>query len=121
MTHTKLSRRNFISSSMYTALTLPGLAVCLNACNSSENKQKEEKPAVSADPCNDFSQVTETDLKAREKLGYVKESPIADSKCINCQLYLPQKVSPGCGKCQLFKGPVVEGGYCTYWAPQIQG
>jgi hypothetical protein len=121
MTHNKLSRRNFVKNSLHTALTLPGLAVSLIACSSEENKQKEEKPAAPVDPCNDFSQVTETDLKAREKLGYVKDSPIVDSKCINCQLYLPQKFSPGCGKCQLFKGPVVEGGYCTYWAPQIGG
>ena len=119
----KLSRRNFINKSFFSIAAMPAVTLLTNACNSTtKSKQKEEKPAAKpVDPCNDFTGVTETDLKARQKMGYVKASPIAESKCQNCQLFLPFKESPGCGKCQLFKGPVLTTAYCTYWAPQIAG
>lgn len=93
----------------------------LNACTQNTDKPKAGKPTEPLDPCTDFSQLTETDLKARQKMGYVKQSPIVDSKCQNCQLFLPLKDSPACGKCQLFKGPVLADAYCTYWAPQMAG
>jgi len=123
MSVNKLSRRNFINKSFISISALPAFALLLNACSTAtESKQKEEKPAVkTTDPCDDFTGVTETDLKARQKMGYVKASPIAESKCQNCQLFLPLKESPGCGKCQLFKGPVLTTAYCTYWAPQNAG
>jgi hypothetical protein len=115
------TRRNFISKSII-SLSVPAAALLLNACNkATESKQKEEKPAAAVDPCEDFTGVSEADLKARQKMGYVKKSPIADSRCQNCQLFLPFKDSPGCGKCQLFKGPVLTTAYCTYWAPQMAG
>ena len=125
----KLSRRSFINKSVFSVSTLPAVALLLNACNSAtesktatESKKEDQKPvAKAADPCEDFTGVTEADLQARQKMGYVKVSPIAESKCQNCQLFLPFKESPGCGKCQLFKGPVLTGAYCTYWAPQIAG
>ena len=125
----KHSRRNFINNSIRTVTAFPVVALFLNACNSAtesktatESKKEEQKPAAKAtDPCEDFTGVTEADLQARQKMGYVKASPIAESKCQNCQLFLPFKDSPGCGKCQLFKGPVLTGAYCTYWAPQIAG
>lgn len=119
----KLSRRNFINRSFRTLSVLPAATVLLQSCSSAtESRQAEEKPATKVtDPCEDFTGVTEADLKARQKMGYVKASPIADSKCQNCQLFLPFKDYPGCGKCQLFKGPVLKGAYCTYWAPQVAG
>jgi hypothetical protein len=125
----KLSRRTFINKSVCTVSAMPAIALFLNACNNAteskqtEVKKTEEKPEAkaAADPCNDFTGVTEADMQARQKMGYVKASPIAESKCQNCQLFLPYKDSPGCGKCQLFKGPVLTGAYCTYWAPQIAG
>ncbi len=125
MTIRKHSRRNFISKSFASIVAFPAVALILNACSTTtESKQKEEKPTAKVpaiDACEDFTGVTEADLKARQKMGYVKASPIAESKCQNCQLFLPFKDSPGCGKCQLFKGPVLKGAYCTYWAPQIAG
>ncbi|CAG4989829.1 hypothetical protein DYBT9275_00390 [Dyadobacter sp. CECT 9275] len=118
-----VDRRNFFKKSFFSGSVLLTSGVLLSACNSTESKkeakQDDKQAKPSADPCNDFSGISDTDLKAREKLGYVKESPIADSKCSNCQLYLPQKDTPACGKCQLFKGPVLATGYCTYWAAQV--
>jgi hypothetical protein len=115
------SRRNFFKKTIFPALALPAISLGLSACNKNADKPKEDKPAKAVDACEDFSQVTEADLKARQKMGYVKQSPIAESKCKNCQLFLPLKDSPACGKCQLFKGPVLVEAYCTYWAPQMAG
>lgn len=119
----KLSRRNFINRSICSVPILPLAMIWLSSCNSkTETKKKEEKAAPkSSDPCNDFTGVTEADLKSRQKMGYVKISPIPESKCQNCQLFLPFKETPGCGNCQLFKGPVLTTAYCTYWAPQVAG
>ena len=69
--------------------------------------------------CDDLSGLGETDLKAREGFAYVKESPLKESRCNNCNLWLPPKGEAPCGGCLLFKGPVFSEGYCTYWAPQV--
>ncbi len=110
-----LSRKQFINQAFGGLGTGLSALFFFVACN--DEKKTEEK--VSLDPCNDFSKVSEGDLKNREKLGYVKVSPVHASNCSNCQLYLPYKETPGCGNCQLFKGPVLAEGYCTYWAPQV--
>ncbi len=110
-----LTRKQFIHQSFSGLLTGIGAVFYLSSCN--EEKKSEEK--VVTDPCNDFSKVSESDLKAREKMGYVKLSPVDGSNCSNCQLYLPFKETLGCGNCQLFKGPVAAEGHCTYWAPQV--
>jgi len=87
-------------------------------------KKAEEKGDTvsgdSVDPCSDLSGVPENDIKLREKFAYVKQSPIPDNKCNNCNLYLPPKEGSQCGGCMLFKGPVYPSAYCTYWAPKIQ-
>ena len=114
------SRRNFITRAISSALAITGAAVFLISCGEKKEEQKE-KPEVAGnktDDCEDFSGLTEKDLDARKKLGYVETSPIQDSKCGNCQLWLPPKEGKNCGNCQLFKGPVYTTAYCTYWAPQ---
>lgn len=113
------SRRGFISKGI--APVLAGVALLAMACGDKKDGQTD-KPAQETtnktDDCEDFSALAEKDLEARKKLGYVKESPIQDSKCGNCQLWLPPKEGKNCGNCQLFKGPVHTAAYCTYWAPQ---
>ncbi|QRR04218.1 high-potential iron-sulfur protein [Dyadobacter sandarakinus] len=71
----------------------------------------------SKDACSDISGLTESDKTNREAMGYVAISPIPNSTCGNCQLWLPPEDEDACGGCQLFKGPVPEEGFCTYWAP----
>ena len=104
------SRRKFF--------TLSGFGIFLVSC---ERKQQTSEKNVekNADPCSDFSGVSEVELKKRQQLGYVKKSPSTESHCGNCQLWLPRKDSKDCGNCQIFKGPVIAEGYCTYWAPQM--
>ncbi|QEC54206.1 hypothetical protein FRZ59_07525 [Anseongella ginsenosidimutans] len=81
--------------------------------------EKAQEETAAADPCEDFSQLSSEELKAREKLGYEEESPIPDRQCANCNLWLPPKDGEKCGGCTLFKGPVYAAAYCTYWAPQV--
>ncbi|HEX8039434.1 MAG TPA: high-potential iron-sulfur protein [Chryseosolibacter sp.] len=92
----------------------------LDSCGpgkSSEAKSTGSDAVVTA--CDDLSNVSKGDLETRQKLGYVKESPIPDNQCQNCNLYLPPKNGQTCGGCMLFKGPVFPSSYCTYWAPKV--
>jgi len=112
------SRRNFLQACLSTGMTFAGI-VFLLGCQSDDNKPVKQLPAGNSnDPCSDYSELSATDVKAREALGYVKKSPIAGKHCGSCKLWLPPAPGKECGKCQLFKGPVMEMAYCTYWAPQ---
>lgn len=87
-----------------------------------EKKPEEKTTTVSeagTDPCENLSGVPENDIELRKKFAYVKQSPIADNQCNNCNLYLPPKEGAACGGCMLFKGPVYPSAYCTYWAPKV--
>lgn len=115
---TKISRRIYLQNGFVFSAAI-GL-FWLESCSAKPEKKAETKipDTKSLDDCQDFSMVTDKDLEARKKLGYLEKSPIAESKCGNCQLWLPPKEGSNCGNCQLFKGPVLTAGYCTYWAPQ---
>lgn len=89
-----------------------------------QGKPGAQKPAEpsqaktdAANPCDDLTGVPASEVDKRQKLAYVNKSPIPDSKCGNCNLYLPPAKDKACGGCMLFKGPVRSEGYCTYWAP----
>ena len=118
------TRRFF--KTVYTAcgLALTG-SFMLIRCGKSEQQQAAEQAGTiaekhdPADPCSDLSGISDNDIAVREKLGYVKESPLPDNQCQNCNLFLPQKEGQACGGCMLFKGPVYASGYCTYWAPKV--
>ncbi|WP_460972592.1 high-potential iron-sulfur protein [Spirosoma migulaei] len=111
------SRRQFIGKSIFSGSAALGLSLVLSRCQSKTTSEHEEKKTA-VDPCTAFSGVSEADLKTRKKLGYVNQSPRPESKCGNCNLWLPPKEGQTCGSCMLFKGPVYTTGYCTYWAPQ---
>lgn len=92
----------------------------ISGCGDGKKPAKETKDAGETkkpESCSDLSGVSEEEKDKRKKLGYVEETPIADSKCGNCKLYLPPGENEHCGSCSLFKGPVEENGYCTYYAP----
>ncbi|MCA0232640.1 MAG: high-potential iron-sulfur protein [Bacteroidetes bacterium] len=105
-----MKRREFIATALP---ILPATAFLVSSC-----QPKSASHSENTDPCNDFANVSENDLKTRKKLGYVDASPRAESQCGNCNLWLPPKDGKACGGCMLFKGPVQTAGYCTYWAPQ---
>jgi hypothetical protein len=114
------SRRRFIGKCIGSgSLCLTGMFVWVG-CDQKKTANNDQGVAADpADPCSDLSEVSESDIAVRQKLGYVKESPIAENQCHNCNLYLPAKSDQPCGGCMLFKGPVYLSAYCTYWAPKI--
>lgn len=113
----EFTRRQFIRQSIGSGFGLLGIA--FQACQNTEKSDQKERTASQPTSCDDLSGLSEEELKPRETFGYAKESPITDSRCSNCKLWLPDKKKENCGKCLLFKGPVFAAGYCTYWAPQI--
>src|SRR5690606_32505300 len=122
---TSLSRRHFIEKSIYTGATLVGVSTLLNACGNPSGEQGGESDISTAlksgdkNQGEDFSDVSEAELAKREQFGYVEETTLPESKCSNCQLWITPKEDQTCGGCMLFKGPVFDDAYCTYWAPQV--
>jgi hypothetical protein len=115
-----ISRRRFTIKFFLLSAVVLSTDILLGSCGR-KNTEEEVKsnPPASADPCSDLSGVSENDLELRKKFAYVKQSPIADNQCNNCNLYLPAKEDIPCGGCMLFKGPVSPSGYCAYWAPIV--
>lgn len=104
----ELRRRDFLSTFL----------VFTAACGSESDEAKKE-PAYMPTSCDDYKGLEESDIELRKGFGYVETSPIEESHCMNCKLYKPALEGQICGGCTLFKGPVFETGYCTYWAPNI--
>ncbi len=120
--NTKMERREFIKGTVSSSLALIlGTAYLITGCNNSG--KQTEKTAVgksqgnAVSSCDDYSGVDEVNLRKREQLGYVKQTPNPEHQCDNCKLYIAPKDGQPCGGCMLFTGPVFAEGYCTYWAP----
>ena len=114
--HNPTSRRQFIKQNFYTLIAF--LSIAFTSCRSGERSSEEEQPTVSPESCDDLSGLSMEEIQKRESFAYVTESPVSDSYCNNCHLWIPQEGNKDCGKCLLFMGPVYASGYCTYWAPQ---
>lgn len=113
-------RRTFIRNAYRACGLLAAGAIAFTGCGKKEEKKEDATTTLNPeDPCGDLSNVSEEDIAVREKFGYVKESPLPDNQCLNCNLYLPPKSGEPCGGCMLFKGPVYAEAYCTYWAPKV--
>ena len=108
---TSTDRRKFLQLGLY--LGSIWVLIAYLGC-----RAKREVPNFTS--CHDFSQLTEDDLQIRKRFGYVESSPIEESNCRNCNLWLLPKAGVKCGGCQLFAGPVQDLGYCTYWAPIVE-
>ena len=74
----------------------------------------EKEPSSS---CQDLSDLKESELAVRDQLGYVDQSGFEDRSCKNCQLFVKADKDSICGNCLAMKGPVMDQGYCTVWAP----
>ena len=108
------SRRKFIQKYFISNPIVLVAGVMFTGCG--EEKQGKQEVLTPGDPCKDLSNVTDADLQARQKLGYVNESPISERTCNKCNFWLPPLTDKQCGGCMLFKGPVEPSGYCIYWA-----
>ncbi len=139
----RYSRREFIGKYFYTSTVLLGGGVLLGCTSlksvannipesapvSEPNTRqdtiktnpgdapKQQPTAQEKNPCDDLTGVSAEEIEKRKKLAYVNKTPIPDSHCSNCTLYLPPAKDKPCGGCMLFKGPVRPEGYCAYWAP----
>lgn len=137
----KYSRREFIGKYFYTSTVLLSGGVLLGCTSlktvasnipesnpASESKapqdtvkkvpaEEPQQTAQQKNPCDDLTGVSAEEIEKRKKLAYVNKTPIPDSHCSNCTLYLPPAKDKPCGGCMLFKGPVRPEGYCAYWAP----
>jgi hypothetical protein len=127
------TRRDFIKSTIRTGGLLLTSTLLLSRCNNADKKEnpKNNKDTTgahkkgagnktkngSSSPCSDVSGISQDEQEKRKKLGYVAKTPITDSKCSVCKLYLPPAKADDCGRCALFKGPVEADGYCAYFAP----
>lgn len=139
----KFSRREFIEKYFYTSSILLGGGILLG-CTSLKSVAKDIPDPAAADsknagrntvqasqapasqtpleaqqknPCDDLTGISAEEIEKRKKLAYVNKTPIPDSHCSNCTLYIPPAKDKPCGGCMLFKGPVRPEGYCAYWAP----
>ncbi|GEO04756.1 hypothetical protein AAE02nite_24200 [Adhaeribacter aerolatus] len=95
-------------------------AAAQNSPQPAQNTPKgaaQQTPITGQNPCDDLTGVVPGEIEKRKKFAYVGVSPIPDNRCGNCKLFLPPGAGKACGGCLLFKGPVRETGYCTYWAP----
>lgn len=120
----KYSRRRFIgkyilagSVALGTGILIAGSSVSSLAKDGDSNQQPKNPQPAQKNPCDDLTGVSADEVAKRKKLAYVNKTPIPDSHCSNCALYLPPAKDKPCGGCMLFKGPVRAEGYCAYWAP----
>ncbi len=122
-----MNRRKFCEQAVtkvsVIALGSMGLLACADKKESSSSSEESTAVApandLDVDSCDDLSKVSAEEIKKRESLGYEETTPIPDKQCSSCNLYIPPKEGKSCGGCILFKGPVYEDAYCTYWAPQV--
>ncbi len=111
-------RRSFVKQLLMTVATIPVGLTLVGCANRGEGDTGDQDASRDVSQCDDLSKVSEVELKKRKSLGYTETSPIPENQCDNCNLYIPPVEGQKCGGCILFKGPVLEEGYCTYWAAQ---
>jgi hypothetical protein len=115
-----LNRKDFLKQFGLMGVAAVGATTLISACGggASEPATQAATPeaADAVDPCTDVSALTENDLTLRKNLNYVEETPNAEQRCDNCQLY--KQPENGCGGCLLFAGPVTAAGWCSSWVAQ---
>jgi len=100
------------------------LATGLSFMSCSDNKDSSDSAAetkTQLDPCDDLSQLSSEDLEIRENFEYVTQTVKPEERCDNCELWVAPADANKCGGCQIMKGPIKAGGYCTAWIAQENG
>jgi len=128
MSQKELSRRTFLTRASALGLVAVGSGAILSACGGGDAgsdapaaaaPEAAAPEAAKADACSDLTGLTDDDLKMRETLQYVEETPDATKTCVGCQLYTDPVEGAGCGGCQIIKGPIAANGYCVSWAARV--
>lgn len=94
------------------------LAACNTGTTSADDKSVTGTKSDPEQSCDDLSGVSNDELNKRHSLGYVPKSPVSDSFCGTCSLFITG-TKENCGECFLFKGPVHAEGYCIQFAPKV--
>ncbi len=126
MPHKELSRRDFLLRFSALGAFAAGSGTLLAACGGGEQAAPAETAAAPEAPaamsCGDLSALSEADRaqseQMRQSLSYVDVSTVEGKHCENCALYVAAEAGASCGGCNLIKGPIAPGGYCTSWAPK---
>jgi len=115
---TVTNRRSFLYQCLSAGILSLGGAL-MTRCAGSKKAPAAQAATRGNDPCDELTGVDPVDVQKRKSLGYTSKSPLPESQCDNCKLWIPVKEGKECGGCLLFTGPVNPGGHCTYWAPQV--
>jgi len=119
-------RRRFIRLTCVYGLagvaTVSGLGVLVGCNRKQESEELGAQPhdAISAaqaaaDPCNDLTGLSATDLANRKTLEYEKRSTDPARCCQVCGSWQPDGSGGPCGVCTVVKGPVHPLGCCRSW------
>ncbi|MFC2085603.1 high-potential iron-sulfur protein [Bacteroidota bacterium] len=123
MSKKEVTRRSFLAQASALGLVAFGSSAVLTACGGGESQPADQVPAPAPEPmasgCNDLSGLSDAEVQMRSTLAYVDESSIPDKNCNGCQLFVPAEGGAACGGCQIIKGPIAAGGYCTSWAAKV--
>jgi hypothetical protein len=102
------SRRRFLKQ----AFMISATAGLLAACSSQSNT------AAEAALCEGEESLSIADQTTRQAVGYVDQAADAGKTCANCRFFQQSTAEAGCGSCEVVKGPIAPGGYCTTWVAQ---
>ena len=112
MSHNNLpkhyTRRHFLGQ----AVTVSLAAVWLTACNGNQDN------ATATAVCEGEEALSVADRTTRQAVNYVDQAPDANKTCANCRFFQQPAVTLVCGGCEVVKGPIAPGGYCTTWVAQ---
>jgi hypothetical protein len=123
MSDSNVSRRDFLRRASLVGVATVGGSTLLSACGGDDAAETAtdaaapEYPVVDSSTCAGYDELSETDLAARNGLGYVSNSPVEGQYCGNCQLKAEYPADSRCLGCQIFQGPVSPGGWCQSWVP----
>ncbi len=114
------ARRQFLKHCVAGAVGV-GAVLSLTNCKKDSGQPASTGARTAGGPtglskCADVSGLNESQLKTRESLKYVDETPQPPKRCDNCMLYIVNGPA-GCGGCKVLPGPVMPGGWCSAWAP----
>lgn len=128
MSKKELSRRDFLIRSGALGAVALGSGAILSACGGGQEQAEApaamEEPAMESEPmmaeagCSDLSGLSEADVQMRQTLQYVEASADPEKTCANCMLFVAPEEGAACGGCQIIKGPIAPGGFCTSWSPK---
>lgn len=131
MFRTDLGRRDFMrQAGLYglAGLATIGAAAVLGGCGSKEKAEEVgaapgnavKAAQEAADPCNDLTKLTDTELTTRATFKYVPRAADTAKICETCNFWQPAAAGEICGGCTLVKGPIHPLGGCMSWVAQLK-